>query len=459
MLTLLLMLTIKDTVILNLKVPPTLFLKDHICSKISLITILGILLGGCASSNPSQNQKERTQTKPLEGAFALPQQKTSPSDIQSIQLHPEGQPGQAPIIRLNSEQQLELSFDYMESQSRQFRVTVVHYDQDWQQSSIGPNTYLDSFSETTISSSQASFNQRPSYHHVQFSFPNNELRPAVSGNYLLEVRSSDDNTLLFSMPFFVTEDEGSVKTEIEQLFAQRRDGRPLDQLFSTYRYPGFVEYPQFDLGMSFAHNRFWGQTKIVESLDTITPGELRGYIERENAFIGNYEFKHLNLQDFTVDGRQIIEYQPGATPPKITLRRDVQNLDFNPSFERSAIFQEGPNDGRNSQYAQVEFRLEAVNSISHISDIYIVGHFNNWMITEQNKMNYDNTEQLWKGNALIKQGSYAYKYVIVDNNRIDDLSLDQGFLSSPQEYFTFIYFNDPDQHFDRLLKVDRVIKQ
>ncbi|MEL7834976.1 type IX secretion system plug protein domain-containing protein [Fodinibius sp. N2] len=435
-----------------------MFLKDHICNKISILIILGIILGGCAPSNTSQNHKKTSQTKPLEGAFSLPQQKASPNDIQSIQLHPKGQPGQAPIIRLNSKQQLELSFDYLGSQNRQFRVTVVHYDQDWQQSSIGPNTYLDSFSETTITSSQASFGQRPSYHHVQFSFPNNELRPAVSGNFLLEVRSTDDNTLLFSMPFFVTEDEGAIKTEIKQQFTQRRDGRPLNQLFSTYRYPGFVEYPQFDLGMSFAHNQFWGQTKIVKSLDTITPGELRGYIEDENAFIGNYEFKHLNLQDFTADGRQIIEYQPDTIPPKITLRRDVQNLDFNPRFERSDLFQKGPSDGHNNQYAQVKFQLETVDSIPHSSDIYVVGDFNNWILNEQNKMDYDNTEQLWKGNALIKQGSYAYKYVIVDNNRIDDLNLDQGFLSSRQIYFTFIYFNDPDRHFDRLLKVDRIIK-
>ncbi len=74
-------------------------------------------------------------------------------------------------------------------------------------------------------------------------------------------------------------------------------------------------------------------------------------------------------------------------------------------------------------------------------------------------MSYDNMDQLWKGNALIKQGIYAYKYVIVTDNRIDDLSLDQGFISSRQEYFTFIYFNDPDRHFDRLLKVDQIIKR
>ena len=61
--------------------------------------------------------------------------------------------------------------------------------------------------------------------------------------------------------------------------------------------------------------------------------------------------------------------------------------------------------------------------------------------------------------AFIKQGEYAYKYVLVQNGRIDDLAMDQGFLSSQQEYLTFIYFKDPAQNFDRILKIERTIRQ
>jgi hypothetical protein len=81
------------------------------------------------------------------------------------------------------------------------------------------------------------------------------------------------------------------------------------------------------------------------------------------------------------------------------------------------------------------------------------------MISERNRMRFDPDKQIWTGRALIKQGVYAYKYVILRNNQVDDLILDQGFLSAKQEYLTFIYFKDPDQNFDRLLKVDRVVKR
>ncbi len=414
---------------------------------------------GCATAGSYEKQPPSQSENHLEGTLALNKQKASPHDIQSIQLHPEGQPGQAPILELTTSHKLLLSFDYLGTQNQQFRVTVEHYDKEWNKSGIGPNTYLDSFSETIIQSSRISFGQRPSYHHIEFSFPNNELQPAVSGNYLIKVYSTDDNNLLFSMPFFITEDEGQIETRVERLFAQRKDGRPLDKLFSTYSYPDFVEFPQFDLSMSFVQNQFWGQTKQVEFLDTITPGQLRGYIESDNAFVGNYEFKHLNLQNFDADGQQILEYQPGVTPPKVILRRDVQNLDTNPNWSEAAINIGIPNDNRNSNYAQVEFRLETADGISPSSKIFIVGHFNNWMINELNQMSFDSGKRMWTGQAFIKQGTYAYKYVNVQDNKVDNLSLDQGFLSSQQEYLTFIYFKDPDQNFDRLLKVDRLIKQ
>lgn len=436
-----------------------MFLKENICFNFLILLLLMFWGSGCAVVNQDRQQSQDDQQSEDRGGFALPQQKAPPNDIQSIQLHPADSPGQPPVIELDTQQKLELSFDYLGNESRQFRVRVSHRGQQWEQSPISPNIFLDSFSETNIQQSRASFNQRPPYHHVEFEFPNSQLQPSVSGNYLLEIYSYEDGEMLFSVPFFVTEDEGSINTRIERLFAQRADGRPMDQLFSTYRYPDFVEYPQFDLSMSFVPNQFWGRMQEAGFLDTITPGELQGHQERDNAFVGNYEFKYLDLRTFNVDGQRIMEYQPGASPPRIILRRDVQNLDSNPGTFNLGTNLGFPMDDRNSEYAQVEFNLETTTSVSPSSDIYIVGHFNNWMINELNKMSYNTEQNMWEGRALIKQGEYAYKYILVDESGINDLALDHSFLTSQQQYMTLIYFTDPDRNFDRLLKTDRVVSQ
>ncbi|HKK46100.1 MAG TPA: type IX secretion system plug protein domain-containing protein [Balneolaceae bacterium] len=423
---------------------------------------MAFLLGiGCAASsqNGNGNQTPIDHNRHVQGGFALPQQQAPPNDIQSIQFYPQGRPDMPPVIKLDSQQKLVLSFDYLDTQNRQFRVEVSHRTQTWQQSPIGPSTYLDSFYQAYIQSAKKSYSQRPTYQHVEYEFPNNELKPAVSGNYLIEVYNYnyDDGRLLFSMPFFISEEKGSIDTRVQTLFAQRKDGRPLAQLFSTYHYPKFVEYPQFDLSMSFVQNQFWGRMQKSGFLDTITPGELNGHTGRDDAFIANYEFKVLDLRSLSADGRRILSYQPGFTPPKIILRRDIQHLDVNPHFYPVTNFGMPIND-RSSDYAQVEFSLETDSTVPPSADIYIVGHFNNWMINDLNKMTYDSESGMWKGQAFVKQGEYAYKYVMVDQNTIDDLALDQSFVSSQSEYLTFVYFKDPDKKFDRLLKVDRIVR-
>lgn len=436
-----------------------MFFKVNFYRNLFVISFLLCLGIGCAASNQNRDGNSNTADQNLLTArFTLPQQQVPPKDIQSVQLHPKNAPNQAPIITLDTSQKLVLSFDYLGTQSRQFRVEISHRSQSWEQSSITPSTYLDSFSYSHIQHAKASFANNPSYRHVEFSLPNNELRPAVSGNYLLNIYDDNSGKLLFRMPFFVTENKGQISTRIDRLFAKRADGRPVDQPSGTYRYPEFVEYPQFDLSMSFAQNQFWGRMRKADFLDTISPSELNGRMQTDNSFTGNYEFKTLNLQNFEADGQQIVEYFSGQTPPEIILRRDIQRFGVTPSpFPLSKLGM--PSNSRNSKYARVQFSLETDSSVSPDTDIFILGDFNNWIVNDFHKMEYDTKEKLWKGNALIKQGKYAYKYVTVNNNSINDLALDQLFVSSAQEYFTFIYYKDPDKNFDRLLKVDRIIKQ
>lgn len=436
-----------------------MFFKANFYSNLFLVTFLLYLGAGCAVSNQSRGtSSNKSEQNFFTSQFALPQQQAPPNDIQSVQLYPKNSPNKAPIINLDTSQELVLSFDYLGTQSRQFQVEISHRSQSWKQSSITPSTYLDSFSYAYIQNAKASFTNNPSYRHVEYSFPNDQLRPAVSGNYLLEVYDSNGGTLLFRMPFFVTENEGQISTQIDRLFAKRDDGRPVDQPSSKYQYPNFVEYPQFDLSMSFAQNQFWGRMHKADFLDTISPNELNGRLQINNSFVGNYEFKTLNLQNFKADGQQIIEYSPGQNPPSVTLRRDIQRFGVTPSpFPLSNLGT--PKNSRNSKYARVQFSLVTDSSVSPNSTIFVIGDFNNWIVNDFHQMEYDSEENIWKGNALIKQGRYAYKYVTVSNNNINDLALDQLFVSSAQEYFTFIYYKDPDKNFDRLLKVDRIIKR
>jgi len=422
------------------------------------ILVLLILTSACSSYNSSRKTAHhRSSNRSLKGQFTINQRVAPPADIQSLNLHPKGRRKAPPIIKLNGSDPLTLEFDYLGDKARQFKLTVSHREKDWSKSPIPQNAYLSGFFETYFNGGQMSFAQNPGYFHYSYSFPNDQIDITKSGNYLLSVYDNVTGKLVFRIPFFVYEDAGKIKTHIQHLYAQNKNGRPLAQPFSIYQYPKFVQQPQFNLSFKYVQNRFWGRARSSKYTDTSTPGEVHFHLGRNKAFIANYEFTLLDLRSFQPNGQNIINLQPGKTPPVVTLRRNIQQ------FSKKITHYPGselgfPRNELHAEYGNIHFSLVTRKTISPTSKIYIVGDFNDWSIKPECRMHYDSTNQIWHGKALVKQGIYAYKYVLLKNNTIDDLALDRSFTNSRQEYFTFVYFKDPNRNFDRLLQVKRIVE-
>lgn len=420
---------------------------------------LTIWLAGCAIPNSIvRNDPERSREPAIENPFVLPIQEAPPPDIQSVRLYRRGSTANSPIIKLGTNETLILEFDYLGETNKQYRAEVTHYNRDWSESALLPDFYLSGFSTTYINTGQKSLSQRPSYFHYSFEFPNSQLSFKISGNYLLSVYDYETDELLFSLPFFIHEGEGILKTQTEEIFAQSRGLSRQHQLFSYFSYPSFVEIPQFDLNFVYVQNQFWGRAKEVDFFDTSSPGQVHFQLSQDQAFVSDYTFKLLDLSTLTADGLQILSIEEDTIPPKVVLQRDVQNLDPSPNLLPDTRFGL-PVDDRNAAYAEVHFRLETNSQVNPNTKVFLVGGFSGWIIDRRNRMQFDPENNWWEGHALIKQGQYAYKYVIVDQYTIDDLTLDQGLFSTRQQYLTLVYFRDPTRNYDRLLQVDQIISR
>lgn len=430
-----------------------MFSKGFIPFNLLLIGVFTFCTAACSSYDSSREKiRSEKPSTTLRGQFALPEQVPPPTAIQSVQLYRGNDETSPPIISLSANQQLTLEFDHLTTGVKQFKLTISHRSKNWQESPIAPTDYLEPFFETYFGDGQKSFAQNPTYYHYSYRFPNERLTITKSGNYLLSVWDYDSNDLLFRLPFFVSENKGNLHTRIKTLFAQREDARSVAQPFSEYRYPPFVQQPQFDLSFAYAQNQFWGRMQLTRQFDTATPGIVNFHLPRNDAFIADYEFNLLDLTNFDADGWQIVDVYPGETPPEVILRRDVQQFANHQTPIASSTGL--PRDDRQAQYGLVKFSFEPSSTLATDTPLFIVGDFNNWIVGQQYQMAYDSTTSLWKGHSLIKQGVYRYKYVMLNDNRIDDLALDRSFSNSRQQYITFVYFRDPQQHFDRLLQVD-----
>jgi hypothetical protein len=375
------------------------------------------------------------------------------NEVHSIQLHPVENHLSAPFLALGTDDELRLRFDTLGSDSRQFRVSFTHHNPDWSRSPLPPEMFLRGFHTQVISGGDLSANCRPCYRRFTFDFPNRDFSFRFSGNYMIRIEDADTGNLLFTMPFFIYENRGTVRSTVETSLAPRHDLRITHRTVSRYIYPDFVEQPRFDLEFYYFQNRFWGRAVRADELDFSSPNEARFETGSRRSFIGDYEFRFLDLSVLSQTNRQIYSFDPSEVPPLVILTDDPEG--FSPIAAPAGAGRTGrPESALTSEYANVHFRFDPADEIDSDAALYVTGDFNNWTIQPGMRMQYLDDIGRWQGSAIIKQGQYHYKFVKIEENRMNDLAFDDLFRNTRQEYHALVYMRDPTRNIYRLLQMN-----
>ncbi|MFZ4464005.1 MAG: type IX secretion system plug protein domain-containing protein, partial [Bacteroidales bacterium] len=138
--------------------------------------------------------------------------------VQTVLLYPLGEPLKEPIIRLNEADQLQLSFDILGDEAYVYNYTILHCTYDWKPSDLQKIEYINGYEEDQIRDYRFSMNTLTSYVHYDFSFPTDNLKPKLSGNYLLIVYGErpEADQMLFTCRFMVVESLASISASVPQ---------------------------------------------------------------------------------------------------------------------------------------------------------------------------------------------------------------------------------------------------
>jgi hypothetical protein len=418
----------------------------------SMLVFAALAITGCATREAlTENQQRRTSTEPeFINSFNLPNLLSAPSEFRSIQLYAGANAASAPIIRAGSGETLTLRFDHLDNSGEMFTVRAEHRNADWTESNLFEGFYMrgqysDYFSEPVPSAAAA-----PEYMQYTYRFPNRNFGFQVSGNYLLHVEDYSSGELLFSLPFMIYEDRGTIETQIEEIFGLNSDHFLHHQLFATFIHPDFVMIPDQDISIYFVQNQFWGRFLDASITDISEPDRIRLHIPRERAFPGRYEFRQLNMQNIDDPGIDVLEVRKDTEPPTVVRDRDVVNFGVTPSLVSGNRYGR-PDISRDARYARVVFTLDRPSDINPGSRVHITGPFSNWTVNESNRMRYDENTGEFTAGILIKEGAYDYKYVLAEGRELNDLRLSGMFADSRQEYHTLVYYRDLQLNADRLL--------
>ena len=378
-------------------------------------------------------------------------------NIKSIQLRPLQENNYSSIVPLGTV--LELSFDDLEADGKDYKYKIEHMTHDWQKSRLLSSQYVDGFNQNTIINVTNSFNTFQSYSHYKVSIPNTNTVITKSGNYLLSVLDDYDE-VVFTRRFVLYENIATAGVAI----SRSRNAKKLDSQQTvefTISHPNVrINNPQQELNVVIIQNENWNKTITGLQPTFFQPNLLRYTYTNKTNFEGGNEYlnfdskilrnKSINTIKITQNGTDVFHHYiyPFEYNPYLEYR---YNPDINGQFVIRSL--EGSNPDTEADYIMMHFTLN-VEAPFLDENVYVYGAFNNFKIEEENKMTYDFKDNAYKATILLKQGFYNYTFATVNKfNEVNTNKVNGSFFQTENEYKVLVYLKPFGSLYDRVIAV------
>lgn len=375
------------------------------------------------------------------------------SKVKSIELRSSTQNTQ-PIIQLNgSENILELHFDILESLPRNLTYTYVLADENWKaNSNLNSAQFLNGFNESNNIDYDFSINTKVSYIHYFIRFPDNNIRPKLSGNYLLQIL--EDDKVLFQYPLFVVDQSVAISANLG--LSNRLDNR------QTHHQIQF----QVSLGGNFPPSAsqeitasiFQNFSKHV-GIENIKPNNFNNEV-LDFGIYGNISLPALNQYrafdnvDLYNRSIRVASQNTNADTVQLTLYTDenLRRNDYLTLRDLNGRFiianRQGYGPDTDADYCKVGFTYDS--PFLPEQALVLDGkafEFNDYT------MQYYNNEKLYYKEMLLKQGFYNYRYAALSNNGANIQNQEGSYLQSENVYTIVIYRNAFGKRYQEILGI------
>jgi hypothetical protein len=365
-----------------------------------------------------------------------------------------------PIIPLQSAGDestgLTLEFDLMEQQGRPLTVYFVHANREWERD-LSPSRVLESYHNDRLVDYRVSQGTEVPYVHYEYRFPNDDIRFRISGNYILRVTEQGRrDSVLFERPFFISDEAGQLQLGAEAIMVPGQRQQSLRPI-ARYNPPAALRGDPFGYSVCFVRNGRLPDTRCQSRPLLAQQPRLEFELERGEAFAPV-------TADYTVDlgnlrgGGKIERTNRTASPLEVLLEPDYaqfsgQDLDasLNGQIVVRAAVDGRANPALTAEYVQTTFAFVPPRERPLAGDVRVAGSFSGMDPTRGTQMQWMPMRGRYEGEVLLKQGLYEYFYHTPDARLQDAVRQSQARLQNT--YTSFVYYEDPSESTDRLLRV------
>jgi hypothetical protein len=383
------------------------------------------------------------------------------NNIQTILFYKKGWDLSPPQIRFNSDEKLVLRFDDLDADYKNYYYTIIHCDAYWNPTPLQEFEYIDGFYEDMIRDYSRSINTVAPYTQYFIELPSGNLRPRLSGNYILKVYlNGNPDHVVFTRRFMIFEQNVGVEGSVRQanLVMYRDTHQQLSFSINTLNY--YISNPNQDLKLVITQNGRWDNAIIGIQPRMIQGNRFVYDHERELLFEGGNEFRRFDTRSLRYPSERLADISSSTRHWEVFLlpdqnrahRRYTSDNDINGRF--SIKTEDARDDMLESDYAWVYFSLPMDAPVDNAT-VHILGALTDWTMTRNNELIYNYRMRKYETSLILKQGYYNYQYAVLENGvTAASLAAIEGSHSETEnDYTIFVYHRQPGTLYDRLIGI------
>ena len=376
-------------------------------------------------------------------------------NIKTIQLRSLQENNFSAIVPLGTV--LVLSFDDLDADSKEYQYKIEHMTYDWQKSRLLSSQYINGFDQNYINNVTNSFNTFQSYSHYEVKIPNVNTVITKSGNYLLSVIDAS-NEVVFTRRFVLYEDLTTIGVSVVRSRNTKTVNTQQTIQFSVNHPNIQINNPGLEINVAIIKNNNWNETISNLQPTFFKPNQLLYTYTNKTNFWGDNEYlnfdskiirnKSLNIVKITKDDvfnhylypyvyNEFLEY--------------TYNPDINGQFVIRTL--EGNDNDTEADYALMHFTLQ-VDEMFTEKEVYVYGAFNDFSISDTNRMYFNPNTNTYNASILLKQGFYNYTYATIGaDGLVNTHQINGSFFETENQYTVITYYKPFGSLYDRVIGV------
>ncbi len=372
--------------------------------------------------------------------------------IHSVKLFKAGDIYSYPVLQLNGADQLELHFDDMDGDIKNFYFSFILCNADWTQSSLMGFDYIQGFQSTRIGTYRNSSISETRYTHYQARFPERNSIPSRSGNYILKVfLNNDTSKTVLTKRFLVVDNKVQIGAQIRQPYNGQlfQTHQRVQAVINTANSRINILSPQ-DIRLRILQNYNWNTSVMVDK-PTIFRGNYFEFSDDGTTFPGGIEWRWIDLRSLRLMSDRMVKiYDSVPGRVDVVVKPDVDRKGQVYFFytDINGIYTLENTDGNNpywqSDYAYTHFTFVPPNKQAIPGkDIYLYGEVTGYKTNDASRMEFNEEKGVYEKTLFLKQGYYNYSYVAQPGGASRNAApenIEGNYWGAENNYMVLVYF-------------------